>query len=141
MSFGFSVGDFVTCAQVAWVVYKQLRDAPDEIKAVSDDVGLLHMTLTSMNDNVVQSTALNPHDVEGIAITMDRCRSVLAELQPLADKYGNKRLGLRNRVKFKFEDLESIRKKLKLALDGLNSFNNAVSLFVQPGFHIEFAGR
>ena len=130
MSFGFSISDIFACARSAWDIYNQLRNSPIEIQAISDDVGLLHMTLRSMNENVISSAPLASHDVEGIALTMERCRNVLAELQPLADKYGNTRITLKSRVKFQLEDVKNIRQRLRMALDGLNSFNQAVSLLV-----------
>lgn len=132
MSFGFSISDVFACARSAWDIYNQLRNAPGEIQTISDDVGLLHITLRSMDENVIKSAPLASRDIEGIRMTMERCRNVLVELQPLADKYGNTRFRLKSRIKFQLEDVKGIRQRLRMALDGLNSFNNAVSLFVWP---------
>ncbi|KAI9700948.1 MAG: hypothetical protein M1820_006593 [Bogoriella megaspora] len=131
MSFGFSATDIISLAQTAWKIYTQLRDAPTEIQAITDDLGLLHAVLRSMNENVLDTTSLASRDLQDIKVTMERCRNVLSELQDLADKYGNKPFGMRSRVKIQFEDVKSIKARLRMALDGLNSFNNAVSLSLQ----------
>ena len=136
MSFGFSAGDFLAAAGLAWSIYTQLRNAPAEIQAISDDVGLLHVTLRSMNENVINSAPLSVSDIEGIGMTMERCRNVLAELQPLADKYGKKPFSFRNRVKLQMEDIAAIRERLRMALGGLNSFNSAVSLYAGPSSYL-----
>ncbi|KAI9686375.1 MAG: hypothetical protein M1822_003720 [Bathelium mastoideum] len=78
-----------------------------------------------MDDNVIKFAPLASRDLEGIAMTMERCRNVLAELQLLADKYGNKPFRFKSRVKFQLHDVKSIRERLRMALDGLNSFNSA----------------
>jgi hypothetical protein len=37
MSFGFSIGDFITVLQLANQIRQQFIDAPDQFKAISDE--------------------------------------------------------------------------------------------------------
>jgi len=37
MSFGFSIGDFITVLQLANQIRQQFVDAPDQFKAISDE--------------------------------------------------------------------------------------------------------
>jgi hypothetical protein len=41
MSFGFSVGDFVTIFQIVQKIYEQVVDAPEQYKAISDEYATL----------------------------------------------------------------------------------------------------
>jgi hypothetical protein len=41
MSFGFSVGDFVTLLQLANKIRKEFADAPSQFKAISDEYVML----------------------------------------------------------------------------------------------------
>jgi hypothetical protein len=147
MSFGFSIGDVLVCAKMAWEIYTQIRNAPSEIQTIADDVALLHATLKSMNENVVRSAPLASSDIDGMKMTMERCKRVLKELQPLAEKYGKNSFGLKNRVKFQMEDLKGTQQRLMKALDGLNSFNSAVSMYAishlirEKRINIQWAGR
>jgi hypothetical protein len=37
MSFGFSIGDFITVLQLATQIRQQFIDAPDQFRAISDE--------------------------------------------------------------------------------------------------------
>jgi hypothetical protein len=55
MSFGFSVGDFVTVLGLAWRVYKSCKDASDDFKNISNDVAGLHIVLLETKDFITEN--------------------------------------------------------------------------------------
>ena len=130
MSFGFSVGDFVQLGSLAWRLYTQIQNAPVELKVVADDVGMLHYTLKSMDENVVRSASLGADATKGLQEIANRCRAVLGELEPLVIKYGRAKLSTWHKIKWQRVDMDGIQRRLKAALQALNSFNSAVALWV-----------
>jgi hypothetical protein len=54
MSFGFSVGDFVTISTLAWNVYKSCNDSCDEFKNISGEVVGLHIVLLETKDYLTE---------------------------------------------------------------------------------------
>ena len=128
MSFGFSVGDFVQLGSLAWTLYTQIQNAPIELKVVADDVGMLHYTLKSMDENIVKSASLGTDAINGLQEISDRCRAVLGELEPLVVKYGQANLSTWHKIKWQRVDMDGIQHRLKAALQALNSFNSTIAL-------------
>ena len=130
MSFGFSIGDVVQLGNIAWTLYTRIQNAPAELKVVADDVGMLHYTLKSMDENIVKSAILGTDAAGGLQEVSSRCREVLAELEPLVIKYGRAKLSTWHKIKWQRVDIEGIQRRLKAALQALNSFNSAMALLV-----------
>jgi hypothetical protein len=51
MSFGFSVGDFITAIELVNKIRKDFVDAPSQFKAISDEYAIL-ATLLSNSDSI-----------------------------------------------------------------------------------------
>ena len=130
MSFGFSVGDFVQLGNAAWALYKHIQNAPTELKVLADDVGMLHYTLKSMDENIVKSATIGNDAAEGLREVSNRCKGVLAELEPLVVKYGRAKLSTWHKIKWQRVDIDGIQRRLKAALQVLNSFNSTIALLV-----------
>lgn len=58
MSFGFSVGDFVTVGQLTWTVYKGCKAAPREFQELSGELSSLHTILHELEDEAKAPTSL-----------------------------------------------------------------------------------
>lgn len=52
MSFGFSVSDFIFCAQITWQVYDALKKGPAECQAFAEEFVLFHQVLVKMSENL-----------------------------------------------------------------------------------------
>lgn len=53
MSFGFSISDFVTCAQLASHVYNALKTAPKECHAFAEEVATFRQVLMKVGEAVM----------------------------------------------------------------------------------------
>ena len=52
MSFGFSISDFVICAQWAWYIYDALETGPAECQAFAKEVLFLHQILAKVHESL-----------------------------------------------------------------------------------------
>lgn len=77
MSFGYSVGDFITLSQHANKIRKQFFDAPSQFKAISDGIKSLSTVLRGIDDVLTQRdlTSEQKAELDGIA---KGCRHVLS---------------------------------------------------------------
>ena len=86
MSFGFSVGDFVTIGALAWQVYRATKGAPEAFQQIHVKVFSLHAVLKEAEETICKSPP-NSQSQEGLTTVMEGCRRVLLELQELVAKY------------------------------------------------------
>jgi len=102
MSFGFSVGDFITVLQLANKIRQRFVDAPDQFKAISDEwvtpavsvqiliwfnrVRSLSIVLQDVDDVLPQRDLSNQQktELDGIA---QGCRNLLEELEKTLNRY------------------------------------------------------
>jgi len=86
MSFGYSVGDAIAVAQLAWTAYKSCRDAPESFKNISIEVLSLHAVLKEVEETLSEHPpAASKQD--GLAAVTAGCSSVLQDLQRLVQNY------------------------------------------------------
>jgi hypothetical protein len=128
MSFGFSVGDFVGTAQLAFNLYtycyKVARDAPQEFKLLVAELGTMHMSIELLARESMdpESTLMcgGEDRVRMMHEMLGRVKVTLGELQKHADKYkklGDSRSSLGKAwAQFKWSvdaaDLDSLRNKV-----------------------------
>ena len=86
MSFGFSIGDFMALSQLVVVVYKQCRDAPNEYKALANEVRSLQNILQDVED-LLQGDKPSPEKKAELLQYGQNCDEVLKELNSLMTKY------------------------------------------------------
>jgi len=52
MSFGFSPGDVVAAARLAWSLYEALKDCPEEVEKISKDLTTVYGILNHIKDDL-----------------------------------------------------------------------------------------
>ena len=57
MSFGYSVGDFITVGQLTWAVYKACKGAPGEFQELSPELSTFHLILHELEDEAKTPTS------------------------------------------------------------------------------------
>ncbi|KAF5590854.1 hypothetical protein FPANT_5885 [Fusarium pseudoanthophilum] len=134
MSFGFGVGDFIAVGELCWKiytrVYKVSRDAPEELRALIQELGNLSNTVNLLNEEVQDQEEwmkrAGERRLEYTCKVMGQVKATLQKMDQLADKYAElgKGGGLEgsrrpfriqwNRVKFAFEvsSINELRAKL-----------------------------
>ncbi|KAH8761909.1 hypothetical protein BGZ57DRAFT_858065 [Hyaloscypha finlandica] len=84
MSFGFSIGDFITVIELANKIRKDFVDAPSQFKAISDEYAILMAILTT-----ILSTA---DSVDGTGSEASQLSSSMSKSSsPIANSATNKR--------------------------------------------------
>lgn len=140
MSFGFGVGDFIAVGELCWKtysrVYKVSRDAPEELRALIQELGNLSNTVDLLNEEVRDREEwiklAGERRLEYTCKVMCQARETLQKMDRLAHKYaelgtGDNLEGSRrsfriqwNRVKYAFE------------LHNINELRARVKVFEQP---------
>ncbi|KAF5603515.1 hypothetical protein FPCIR_1256 [Fusarium pseudocircinatum] len=134
MSFGFGVGDFIAVGELCWKIYTRVytvsRDAPEELRALIQELGNLSNTVNLLNEEVQDQEEwikrAGERRLEYTCKVMGQVKATLQKMDRLADKYAElgKGHGLEgsrrpfriqwNRVKFAFEvsSINELRAKL-----------------------------
>jgi hypothetical protein len=124
MSIGIGVGDFLTATQLAWTVYTACKAAPDQFKALSEEVEALHVVLESIK-KVDMDAELDSSKLNDLNRVSRGCITVLTELEVLVKKY--KSLGTSRRTWDKLrwgqEDINLLRGRLTSNVSLLTAFN------------------
>jgi hypothetical protein len=139
MSFGFSVGDFVTIAQVsklAWDTFTAIKNAPKEWRALESEVQSLAISLRSLDDadttlSIVQYTRHNPQREKDLKELLTNSNNALAPMKELIEKYRVKDTDAKRDIRdwlagtkftFKAMSVQEFRNKLSLHTTSLNIF-------------------
>lgn len=85
MSFGFSVGDFVSLSQLAWSVYSSCKGSSREFKDVARQVNSLHLILKSTAEHLLQQPP-ETNEVTELASIKIQCQDILAEINCLLQR-------------------------------------------------------
>jgi len=132
MSFGFSISDFVTLFELATRVRKRFIDAPDQFKAISDDVRGLSI---AVQDAEIQSIQLSDAQRERLVEAAKACNDLLRELEKTLDKYseignvGKSGVGKRlwKRLKWERDDIRDIRGRIISQVSLLNAISDQIT--------------
>jgi len=148
MSFGFSIGDFITVLQLANTIRQRFVDAPNQFKAISDEwvtpvgsvqilivrynrVRSLSIVLQDVDDVLPQRELGNQQKTElnGIA---QGCRNVLEELEQTLNKYqeldssvkgfGGKSRRVWKRLTWDQKDIDGFRSRVTSNIILFNTF-------------------
>ena len=131
MSFGFSIGDFITVPSFAWQVYKSCKDSSDDFKSISGDVASMHIVLKETADYLSEQP-LEPERRKQLDVLGKGCRDVLKDLEVLLKKYdslGTQSQRTWDRVGWAFEDISSLRERLVCSTAMLTAFNTAITRY------------
>ncbi|KAI9839251.1 MAG: hypothetical protein M1819_003245 [Sarea resinae] len=146
MSFGYSIGDIITAAQLARKIRKEFVDAPDEYKAIRDDVNSLRIVLESIDDTQSEQEITDEQERE-LATISTGCFNVLSELDQVLDRYraldtdpsslGAKSRKVWKKLRWEPNDIRDLRSRITSNVNLLNAFNgslnNKLSLAAKQG--------
>ena len=128
MSFGFSIGDFVTVSSLAWQLYKSCKDSSDDFKIVANDVVSLHIVLKEIEEQYKEQTLERSQQVHLATLTRNT-RGVLKELETLLEKYdslGTQSQRTWDRMRWGMEDVKRLREQLTSSTAMLSIFNTSL---------------
>jgi hypothetical protein len=141
MSFGYSVGDFVMLAQLAWTVVDNSRKACGEHDELAREVNHLHMVLQRLSDEVSKPDSILSKDkddrVDDLRNIARECRRLLRVLEKQLARYnaltGGKRsfAKLWQQVRFgngMMKSLNDVRLKVSTYTSALTIAMNLLSI-------------
>jgi hypothetical protein len=141
MSFGFSLGDFVTLSKLVSDVVKGTREACGTHDELTREVSSLEVVLQRLeNEAAKPQSILNSGDdnrMEELATLASHCYSVLNVLKKIVDKYNGLSAEKKSVTKFfkkvqfgngEMQDLSKIRSELAAHTSSINLHLNLLSL-------------
>ncbi|KNG84604.1 hypothetical protein ANOM_006429 [Aspergillus nomiae NRRL 13137] len=136
MSFGFSIGDFLTVIELANKIRKEFAGAPSQFKAINDEVRSLSFVLQDVEVDLSGKELSDSQKAELQAIA-DSCRCVLDEIYEEINIYrvleSDHTTGLRKvvrvwkRLKWEPEDIQDLRTRISSNISLLNAFNGRIT--------------
>lgn len=88
MSFGFSIGDTIAVSTLANKVRKRFVGAPEQFKAIGDEVKSLSNVLRDLEDaDLSPERDLTSHQQADLGDHMRGCGNILEELEGRLNKY------------------------------------------------------
>lgn len=136
MSFGFSIGDFITAIGLANKIRKEFVDAPSQFKDISDEVRSLSIILQDV-EVVLSEQELNTQEKTEMKEIADGCRNVLDKLEKTLDKYGELKSSPESvgkkvkrvwkRLKWEPEDIRELRSRIVANITLLNTFQERLA--------------
>lgn len=134
MSFGYSVGDFVTIIQLTYKVYKSCKSAPAEFVDLSHQLSSLHIILHELSDEASLPTSLLNRRGIGrkpeLELLLGNLSDDLGRIEDISERYhslGREQKKVWDRVRFASEDLATLRAKLMFHVTAINSFQASIS--------------
>ncbi|KAI5859462.1 hypothetical protein GGS23DRAFT_585518 [Durotheca rogersii] len=135
MSFGFSVGDFLTTVQLAKKVRREFVDAPTQFQAISDEARNLSIVLDDIEIEL-SSPRVSSKQKADLKDICKSCRRVFEDIRKTLDKYrclesSPKRTRdaakkLWKRVNWEPEDICDLRRRVILNIELLNAWRQKV---------------
>lgn len=132
MSFGFSIGDFVTLSAFAWQVYKSCKDSSVDFQSLSQDVASLHIILKESVEQI-QDQQIQTGRREQLTTLCDNCRNVLTDISACLEKYeslGTQSQRAWDRMRWGLEDIACLRQRLLTTINLLTAFNTSIAKYV-----------
>lgn len=133
MSVGIGAGDFVTIPTLCWKIYRACKDAPEEYRDLSNEVGSLHLVLLESKELVEHasgSARWKEGQVKRLEEIHKSCEEVLKDLDAIITHYqslGTKLKRTWDRMKWGLEGVEGIRNRIVLNTTILSAFIASVS--------------
>ena len=135
MSFGISIGDFITVTQIAWGTYTALRDASDDFDGFASEVHSLYTTLVCLRDDARSPSSIlqyvAPQKLAGLKDVMDNCENSLLGLQKQAKKVcllqPRDRRQFWEKFKMAFKDKQGPRDRIAIHTASINMFLSSLT--------------
>jgi hypothetical protein len=124
MSFGYSVGDFLAVAALAWSLYKDCSSAPESFQNVAQEVLSLYAVLKEAEESVFKYP-LSLERQTRLKVVGDGCEKILLDLQTLVTKYhslGTNRKRTWDRLRWHSNDIAELRTRLTSNIGLLTAF-------------------
>ncbi|RJE21197.1 Phosphorylase superfamily [Aspergillus sclerotialis] len=136
MSFGFSIGDFITVIEHANKIRKEFVEAPCQFKAISDEVRNFSFIIQDVEVDLSGKELDIQQRTKLLQIT-NSCRSVLEEIEMTLKNYwelktdygvGSHRVKRAwKRLKWEPDDIRELRNRLNSNTTLLNAFNGRIA--------------
>ncbi|SCN68613.1 uncharacterized protein FFB20_03142 [Fusarium fujikuroi] len=141
MSFGFGVGDFIAVGELCWKiytrVYKASRDAPEELRALIQELGNLSNTVKLLNEELRDHEEwlkrAGERRLEYICKVMSQANETLQKMDRLADKYAE--FGTGDGLEGSKRSFRIYWNRVKYALE-VSSINELRAKFMSHNFHL-----
>ncbi|KAG6980581.1 hypothetical protein FOFC_04043 [Fusarium oxysporum] len=141
MSFGFGVGDFIAVGELCWKIYSRVykvsRDAPEELRALIQELGNLSNTVNLLNEEVRDReewiNRAGERRLEYTCKVMGQAKETLEKMDRLADKYAQLDLGVNSQGSKR--SLRIQWNRIKYALE-VSSINELRAKFMSHNFHL-----
>lgn len=141
MSFGFSVGDFVTIFQLAWDVVQNSRRACGAHDELTREVTSLHIVLQRLDTEIKKPMSLinrtNDGRKEELGQILEGCNRLLKVIHKVLEKYNalsdEKRRTTRLWQKIRFgngelKDMAKVRQEISTYTSAITLFLNLLSM-------------
>lgn len=154
MSFGVSVGDIIAISKLASTIRRQFIDAPDQLKAISDEYvaldftprGLIVLRRVKSLSNVIRDIEdtvpqrdLSLEQEADLKEIVDGCGNVLNELDQVLQKHqdlntnpkslGGKSRKVWKRFKWEPDNIRDLRLRIASNIGLLNTFNGNLNRY------------
>ncbi|TAQ90828.1 hypothetical protein B7494_g874 [Chlorociboria aeruginascens] len=130
MSFGIGCGDLIAISTLAWSLYKNCRESSEEFRRISGEVASLHVVLKETEEYLAESRGLSPSRDARLAILIDGCKDILADLTRLVNAYeslGTQAQRTWDRMRWGLEDLADVRSRIISNTTMLTAFNSSLA--------------
>lgn len=128
-SFGWSAGDVIAVATLAWKLYKACESAGDEYKSLSTEVLTLQSLLQNVGNELQEPTSAihkaGKSKRQQLTNLIEDCNTDLGDLERYLLQYRSLQSAkprFRDRLRFGIKPISQIRLKLSQHTDGLNLF-------------------
>ena len=129
MSFGFSIGDFLTIPLFTWQVYKACRDSTSEYCELASEVQSLHAVMMTSQE-LLEIVTLSADQTRRLAIIGKGCLTLLQHIDARLSKYkslGSKEVKLRHRLRWGMDKVANIRMRIISHTVMLAAFNSSIT--------------
>lgn len=135
MSFGFSIGDFITVAEIAWKTYTALRDASEDFDGFASEVHSLYTALICLRDEAISPSSIlqyaAPQKISGLKDIIENCENSLLQLQKKAKTVCLLKPGQRRQfwesLKLAFKDKQGPRDRIAIHTASVNMFLSSLT--------------
>ncbi|KAK6083945.1 Protein psi1 [Seiridium cupressi] len=128
-SFGWSAGDVIAIATLAWKVYKACESAGEEYQSLAVDVRAMQALLQDVGNELQEPRSVihkaGKSKRQQLLNLLDDCNTELRDLERYILQYKSLKSAkprLRDRLRFGIKPISQIRLKLSQHTDGLNLF-------------------
>ena len=135
MSFGFSIGDFITVTQIAWNTYTALRDASEDFNGFASEVHSLYTALMCLRDEARSPSSIlqyaAPQKLAGLKDVIENCENSLQGLQKRAKKVcflqPKQKRQFWEEFKLAFKDRQGPRDRIAIHTASINMFLSSLT--------------